>query len=62
MAESDEIKFMQEAIRLSVANVEEGKGGPFGAIVVKDGKITDSVSVAAILKLKLLLLEKEITI
>lgn len=31
--------FMQEAIRLSVANVEEGKGGPFGAIVVKDGKI-----------------------
>ncbi len=39
MTESDEIKFMQEAIRLSVANVEEGKGGPFGAIVVKDGKI-----------------------
>jgi guanine deaminase len=31
--------FMQEAIRLSVANVEEGKGGPFGAVVVKDGKI-----------------------
>ena len=31
--------FMLEAIRLSVANVEEGKGGPFGAIVVKDGII-----------------------
>ncbi len=31
--------FMLEAIRLSVANVEEGKGGPFGAVVVKDGKI-----------------------
>ena len=31
--------FMQEAIRLSVANVDEGKGGPFGAVVVKDGKI-----------------------
>ena len=31
--------FMQEAIRLSIANVEEGKGGPFGAVVVKDGKI-----------------------
>jgi tRNA(Arg) A34 adenosine deaminase TadA len=31
--------FMLEAIRLSVANVEEGKGGPFGAIVVKDGVI-----------------------
>lgn len=32
-------KFMMEAIRLSIANVEEGKGGPFGAVVVKDGKI-----------------------
>ncbi len=31
--------FMQEAIRLSVNNVEEGNGGPFGAVVVKDGKI-----------------------
>lgn len=30
---------MKEAIRLSVANVEEGKGGPFGAVIVKDGKI-----------------------
>ena len=30
---------MLEAIRLSVANVEEGKGGPFGAVVVKDGVI-----------------------
>ncbi len=39
MAESDEIKFMQEAIKISVANVTAGKGGPFGAIVVKDGKI-----------------------
>ncbi len=32
-------EFMREAIRLSVNNVEEGKGGPFGAVVVKDGKI-----------------------
>ncbi len=31
--------YMLEAIRLSVANVEEGKGGPFGAVVVKDGVI-----------------------
>ncbi len=31
--------FMSEAIRLSVANVEEARGGPFGAVVVKDGKI-----------------------
>jgi len=34
-----DIEFMKEAIRLSLANVEEGKGGPFGAVVVKDGKI-----------------------
>jgi tRNA(Arg) A34 adenosine deaminase TadA len=31
--------FMREAIRLSVENVKSGSGGPFGAIVVKDGKI-----------------------
>jgi len=31
--------FMNEAIRLSVANVEDGKGGPFGAVVVYEGKI-----------------------
>jgi guanine deaminase len=31
--------FMREAVRLSIDNVEQGKGGPFGAVVVKDGKI-----------------------
>lgn len=31
--------FMQEAIQLSIDNVAQGKGGPFGAVVVKDGKI-----------------------
>lgn len=30
---------MQEAIRQSKERMEEGKGGPFGAVVVKDGKI-----------------------
>jgi guanine deaminase len=30
---------MQEAIRLSIENVTTGKGGPFGAVIVKDGKI-----------------------
>jgi len=30
---------MREAIRLSVENVETGAGGPFGAVVVKDGQI-----------------------
>jgi guanine deaminase len=30
---------MQEAIELSRKNVREGNGGPFAAIVVKDGKV-----------------------
>jgi len=37
MAE-DKIKYMLEAIRLSIENVDAG-GGPFGAVIVKDGKI-----------------------
>jgi guanine deaminase len=32
-------EFMMEAIRISVSNVQQGKGGPFGCVVVKDGKI-----------------------
>ncbi len=35
----DKKKFMLEAIKLSIDNVKSGKGGPFGAVVVKDGKI-----------------------
>jgi guanine deaminase len=31
--------FMTQAIRLSIENVESGRGGPFGAVVVKDGEI-----------------------
>jgi guanine deaminase len=31
--------FMQEAIRLAVEGVAAGRGGPFGAVVVKEGKI-----------------------
>ena len=34
-----QIKFMREAIKLSIDNVKSGKGGPFGAVIVKDGKI-----------------------
>jgi len=32
-------KLMREAIRLSVQMMRRGKGGPFGAVVVQDGKI-----------------------
>lgn len=31
--------FLREAIRLSIEKMEEGEGGPFGAVVVKDGQI-----------------------
>jgi guanine deaminase len=31
--------FMARAIQLSIENVLSGRGGPFGAVVVKDGKI-----------------------
>ena len=32
-------EFMEEAIKLSSDNFEKRYGGPFGAVVVKDGKI-----------------------
>ena len=32
-------EFMLEAIKLSVEKMQAGFGGPFGAVVVKDGKI-----------------------
>ena len=31
--------FMQEAIHRAVENVRSGRGGPFGAIVAKDGRV-----------------------
>lgn len=34
-----EKKFMEEAIQMAMHNVEENNGGPFGAVVVKDGVI-----------------------
>ena len=32
------VKFMRKAIQLSIDNVKNG-GGPFGAVIVKDGKV-----------------------
>ncbi len=31
--------FMNEAIKMAVSGVASGEGGPFGAVVVKDGKV-----------------------
>ena len=39
MGKNDAAKFMRKAIRLSIANVEKLNGGPFGAVIVKDGKV-----------------------
>ena len=36
---SDHKKFMKEAIKLASQNATDNQGGPFGAIVVKDGEI-----------------------
>ena len=35
----DRKKFMHEATRLAIESVEQGWGGPFGAVIVKDGEI-----------------------
>jgi guanine deaminase len=35
----DKKTFMREAIKLSLDNMRAGNGGPFGAVIVKDGKI-----------------------
>jgi tRNA(Arg) A34 adenosine deaminase TadA len=33
------VKFMREAIRLSLRAMRRGQGGPFGAVVVRNGKV-----------------------
>ena len=38
-----DIRFMREAIRLADESVEHG-GGPFGAVIVKDGKVVAGAS------------------
>src|ERR1043165_7682443 len=35
----DRNEFIQKTIQLAVENVKSGRGGPFGAVVVKDGQI-----------------------
>jgi len=39
MNHSDHLFFMREAIRISREGMEANDGGPFGAVVVKDGEI-----------------------
>jgi guanine deaminase len=37
--EMDKRRFMEEATRLAIESVEKGWGGPFGAVIVRDGEI-----------------------
>jgi guanine deaminase len=39
MASEAEREFMRHAVRLSAERMREGAGGPFGAVIVKDGKV-----------------------
>lgn len=39
MENTEHEKFMRLAIELSAKNVKEGLGGPFGAVIVKDGEV-----------------------
>ena len=38
-------KFMRKAIELSIENVKQNIGGPFGAVIVKDNKIMPQVPI-----------------
>ena len=39
MSRSQNTAFMRQAIRLSVQMMRRGKGGPFGAVIVRAGKV-----------------------
>ena len=39
MSEADDTRFMRRALALSRQGMEGGHGGPFGAVIVKDGAI-----------------------
>ncbi len=39
MSQDNNSPFMKKAIELSRRNMQAGRGGPFGAVVVKDGKV-----------------------
>jgi len=39
MNHDDKLRFMQMAVELAMDNLQTGKGGPFGAVIVKDGVV-----------------------
>lgn len=38
-ARQPDLKFLRQAIELATRNVTSGKGGPFAALIVRDGKV-----------------------
>jgi tRNA(Arg) A34 adenosine deaminase TadA len=38
------MEFMEEAIEISIDNVKRNKGGPFGCVIVLDGKVVASAA------------------
>jgi guanine deaminase len=51
-------KFMRIAIELSELNIKQGNGGPFGAVVVKDGILIAKAPIRLLLKMILLLMPR----
>lgn len=39
MSREQRERFMREAVRIAAENVRSGRGGPFGAVVVRDGRV-----------------------
>ena len=45
--EEEKQRFMSRAIELSEEGVSDGHGGPYGSVIVKDGKIVGQLAVLA---------------
>ncbi|MGI4855280.1 MAG: nucleoside deaminase [Janthinobacterium lividum] len=43
-ASQPEARFMRMAIHLATENVRTGKGGPFGAVIVRDGEVISAAA------------------
>lgn len=39
IADSADTRFLERAVQLSLEHMRAGRGGPFGALIVKDGKV-----------------------
>ena len=39
MSDERHLEFLRQAIKIATQNVESGEGGPFGAVVVREGRV-----------------------